>query len=203
MTSVRPAPATATALAMALLAAGAVTWAALPMTGAKPGARLALIVATGCAVASVACLAVSLATKRPGTRLLSASGTDGLRSPHGYHSPAAQVGLRLWLVISSGPWAQGMTIAVLALEALHQSRPWHTVVLGVVLLGYLLALHLAESAARPGVLRPQLPLIVGGVCLAGLSAGAAMFPATSSGAGWLSVLAAIAAVIVAALALPV
>jgi hypothetical protein len=94
-----------------------------------------------------------------------------------------------------------MTIAVLVLEALHPARPWHTVVLGVAVLGFLLALHLAESAAGPAVLRPQLPLIAAGLGLAAVSAGAALLPA--AGSGWLTVVAAAAAVLVAALALPV
>jgi hypothetical protein len=187
---------------VALLAAGAVTWAALPMSGARAGARLALIAAIGCAAASMVCMVASVARDRPDTQRLEV-GADGFRSPYGYHSRTGPVRLRLWQAINVFPWAQGMTIGVLALEALHRSRPWHTVVLGVVVLGYLLSLHLAESAARPAVLRPQLPLIVVGICLAGLSVGAAMIPATSSGAGWLSVVAAIAALMVAALALPV
>ncbi len=74
--------------------------------------------------------------------------------------------------------------------------------LGVVLLGFLLAVHLAETAASPSAFRPHLPLLVAGLGLAALSAGAAMLPALGSGAGWLAVVAAIAAVIVAALALP-
>ncbi len=196
-------------LAVALLAAGAVSWAAFPMSGAGAGARLVLIAATCCAAASLVSLAATAAAKRPGTRLHladgpdGADGADGLGSPFGGLSSSAKMLLRLWLVFSAVPWAQAMTIAVLVLEALHPSRPWHTVLLGVVLLGFLLALHLAESEARPVVLRPQLPLIIGGVCLAGLSAGAAMLPASGSGTGWLSVLAAIAALLVAALALPV
>jgi hypothetical protein len=92
---------------------------------------------------------------------------------------------------------------VLGLEALHPARPWHTVVLGVVVLAFLLALHLAENTDGPAVLRPQLPLIVAGLGLAAVSAGAATLPAVSSGSGWLTAIAAAAAVLVAALALPV
>ena len=48
------------------------------------------------------------------------------------------------------PWAEGVTLGALALEAFHPARPWHTAVLGVALLAYLLATHLAESTGAPG-----------------------------------------------------
>ena len=92
---------------------------------------------------------------------------------------------------------------MLGLEALHPARPWHTVVLGVVVLAFLLALHLAENADRPAILRPQLPLIAAGIGLAAVSAGAATLPAAGPDSGWLAVLAGAAAALVAALALPV
>src|ERR1022692_2368679 len=103
------------------------------------------------------------------------------------------------------PWPEGMIVAVLALEALHHSRPWHTAVLGVVLLAWLLATHLAETAARPAALRPHRPLIIAGLGLTALSVGAAALPSSGLGAVaiWLAALAAVAAIIVAALALPV
>jgi hypothetical protein len=181
-------------LAVPLLAAGAVAWAAFPISGAGAGARLALAAAAVCAAASVARTATVVASDRAGA---------GRRRAGSYSPATTQTLRRLGAVIESGPWAQGMMIAVLALEALHRSRPLHTALLGIVLLCYLLALHLAESAARLTVLRPHLPLLVAGVCLAGLSAAAAMLPAAHAGATWLSVVAAVAAVVVAALALPV
>jgi len=115
--------------------------------------------------------------------------------------PATGVARRVWASMPVLPWPEGMTVAALGLEALHQARPWHTVVLGVVLLGFLLALHLAETADRPAVLGPQLPLLAAGLGLAALSAGATALP--TAGSGWLAVVAAIAAVLVAALTLPV
>jgi len=181
-------------LAVALLAAGAVAWAAVPMSGARAGARLALVAAAWCAVASVARTATVIASERPGA---------ARRRAGRYLSPDPGARLELRSVLTAAPWAQGLTVAVVVLEALHRPRPWHTVLLGVVMLGYLLALHLAESAAGPAALRPQLPLIIAGLGLAGLAGGAALLPATSAGAGWLSVTAALAAVIVAGLALPV
>jgi hypothetical protein len=181
-------------LAIAALAAGAVTWAALPMTSASAGAKPVLIVAATCAALSVAQLAAALLAARPGT---------ARRDTAVYQAPLAGFTRTAFDGVRAVPWPQGLTVALLGLEALHPPRAWHTVVLGVVVLAFLLALHLAESAAGPGVLRPQLPLIAAGLGLAVVSAGAAVIPAVSSGSGWLTVIAAAAAVLVAALALPV
>ncbi|HUZ51793.1 MAG TPA: hypothetical protein VMU94_04620 [Streptosporangiaceae bacterium] len=181
-------------LAVAALAAATVAWAAVPMSGARAGARPALIVAAACAVFSVAQLAAALLASRPGT---------ARRDTGVYQAPLPGFIRRAWDGVRAVPWPQGLTVAVLGLEALHPARPWHTVVLGVVVLAFLLALHLAESADGPAVLRPQLPLIAAGLGLAVVSAGAAMLPAVSSGSGWLTVIAAAAAVLAAALALPV
>ena len=77
--------------------------------------------------------------------------------------------------------------------------------LGAALLGYLLATHLAESVAAAGVLRRQLPVLAAGLGLLVLATGAALLPSAGSGltADWLRVLAAAAAIMAAALALPV
>jgi hypothetical protein len=92
---------------------------------------------------------------------------------------------------------------VLVLEALHRSPPWHTGLLGAALLAYLFATHLAETQARPSVLRPQAPLIAAGLGLLALAVGAATLPAgTGSTADLIAVLAALAAVVVGGLALP-
>jgi len=100
------------------------------------------------------------------------------------------------------PWAEGLVIATLVLEALHHSRPWHTGLLGAALLAYLLAVHLAESRARLAVLRPQAPLLAAGVGLLALAVGAAMLPATTgSAADLMAILAALAAVAAGGLAL--
>ena len=97
-----------------------------------------------------------------------------------------------------------MGVAVLVLEALHRSPPWHTGVLGAALLGYLFASHLAESRARPAVLRPQVPLIAAGLGLLALAVGAAALPSgTGSAAEVLALLAAVAAIAVAGLVVPV
>jgi hypothetical protein len=176
------------ALAVAALAAGAVAWAALPAAGATQGLKPVLIAAIMCAVMTIARLIAGqtlVASRDPGR-------TAGLAGFAG----------RTWASIRVLPWPQAMTVAVLGLEALHQSRPWHTAVLGVALIAFLLALHLADTAAGPSVFRPHLPLLAAGLGLAALSAGAAMIPPLGAGSGLLAVVAAIAAVLVAALALP-
>lgn len=182
----RPARTTA---ATSLLAAAAVAWAAFPMAGAAHGARLALIAAICCAVLAAVHLAV-----RPADENASAI--------------FAPLIVRAWWrgteLMRAVPWAEGTVVAALALEALHPSRPWHTAMLGAALLGYLFGAHLAETSARPGSLRPQLPLIAAGLGLLALTAGAAALPAGSGGtASWLRVLAVAATVIVAVLIVPV
>jgi hypothetical protein len=176
-------------LAVAALAAGAVAWATLPAGGAAPGLRPVLAAAVLCALFTAA-------------RLVAVPGAAARRQPASYEGALTGFVRRVWGSSLVLPWPQGLTVAVLGLEALHPSRPWHTVVLGVVLLAFLLALHLAETAARPSVFRPHLPFLAAGLGLAALSAGAAMLPGLGADAGWLAVLAAIAAVIAAALSLP-
>jgi len=183
MTRVRP------ALPVAILAAAAVAWAALPAGGAAPGLRPVLAVAIACALLTVARVLADLPRTARG-------------QSSGYVGPVTLLGRRMLTSLRTVPWPQGLVLAALGLEALHPSRAWHTVLLGVVLLGFLLTLHLAETSATPSVFRPQARFLVAGLCLAALSAGAAALPAPAQGAGWLAVLAAIAAVIVAALALP-
>ena len=176
-----------TAAAATALAAGTIVWSALPLTGARPGARPALVAAVAFGVLTIAQLITdpSLAASRSG----------------GYAVSLPSLTTRAWASVRALPWPQAMTITVLVLEALHGSRPWHTVVLAAVLVGFLLALHLAETAASPAVLRPQVPLLACGLGLSALSAGAAALQ--PAGSGWLAVFAAIAAVVVAGLALPV
>ena len=95
--------------------------------------------------------------------------------------------LRAWLgflqTLRRVPWEEGAVLAIVWLEALHKSRPWHTAVLGAALIAYLLATHLAESGASPAVLRPQVRVLAVGAGLLALGAGAGMLPATGPGAG--------------------
>ena len=79
------------------------------------------------------------------------------------------------------PWEEGALIAILWLEVLHPSRPWHTAVLGAALIAYLLATHLAESAASLGALGPQVRVLAVGAGLLALGAGAGMLPKAGPG----------------------
>jgi hypothetical protein len=193
---------TRTLVVVVLLTAGIVAWATLPMTGASVSAWVAFYAAVVCAALSV----LRLLETGARTGLASDAGLGGGIPPSSLYTPVPEQMLRtVRSVLVSVPSPQLMIVAVLALEALHPRRPWHTAILGLVLLGYLIALHLAESAARLAVFRPQLPLIAAGICLAGISVAAAALPAGGAGAssGWLAVLAAVAAIVAAALALPV
>jgi hypothetical protein len=103
------------------------------------------------------------------------------------------------------PWEEASCACVLWLELLHPSRPWHTAILGVLLIAWLLAVHIAESgAAASGLLRRQARVLAGGLCLLGLAAGATLLPAASPGAGAeaLQALAAVAVIAAAILVLP-
>jgi hypothetical protein len=186
-------------LAVGLLAAGMVAWAAFPATGARAGAKPTLIAAVCCAVFGLARLAASSGAPTsdgdgswlPGDKLF-------LSVPERLRQQAVSV-------LFAVPWPQLLIVAVIGFEALHPRRPWHTALLGVVLLGYLVALFWAESGARLALLRPQVPLIAAGIGLAILSVAAAALPTSASGSGsaWLAVIAAVAAIVAAALALPV
>jgi hypothetical protein len=176
-------------MAAGLLAAACVAWSASPLDGGGTGSPLALIVGIGCAALAV-------------TRLAAA----GRVPAAGVFETRVDRTWRLLLeVLQAGPWAGGLVIAALALEALHPARPWHTGLLAVALIAFLFAVHLAESGARPATLRPQLPVLAAGLGLIVLCCGAALLPAAGTGAasGWLRVFAAVAAVAAGALALPV
>ena len=121
--------------AAGLLGAGCVVWAAVPPvhTGL---AGFALFLAI-CGVAAGALRLILAGVPVPEDTYL-------LSGP-----------LRAWLwfleMLRRVPWEEGALIAVVWLEVLHRSRPWHTAVLGAALIAYLLATHLAESDASPGV----------------------------------------------------
>jgi hypothetical protein len=170
-----------------LLAAACVIWSAVPLAAAGRVAAVVLAGAAGCAAASAVRLVIGAAPAGPGALL----------------RPGERFGRALADLVRATPWAEGTVIATAVLEALHRSRPWHTALLGAALLAYLLAVHLAESRARPDVLRPQLPLIAAGLGLLVLAAAAAALPAETGGAANLmAVLAMLAAVAVAGLILP-
>ena len=117
--------------------------------------------------------------------------------------------VRAWLVFLAVlrllPWEEIVVVALVWLEVLHPSRPWHTAALGAGLVAYLLATHIAESGAAPGwLVRRQAKVLLAGACLLALGAGFAMLPAAGAGAGpaLLRVLAAAAVIAAAALVLP-
>ena len=179
-------PSARTTGAAGLLAAACVAWPAIPLSGAGRLGPVVLAAAIACAATSVARLALG---PDPGEAVV-------------YLNPVLRAARFLAGQVRRLPWAEGLVIAVLILEALHRSRPWHTGLLGAALVAYLLAVHLAESRAGPAVLRPQAPLLAAGLGLLALAVGAAMLPAaTGSAADLMAVLAAVAAVAVAGLAL--
>ena len=174
--------------AAALLGAGCVVWAAAPLVH-QGWANLALVLA----IAGVAAGALRLALA-------------GVPQPEDVF--LLPVPVRAWLrfleALRRVPWEEGAVIALVWLEAMHRSRPWHTAVLGAALIAYLLATHLAESDASPGALRPQVRVLAVGAGLLALGAGAGMLPATGPGAGsaLLRLVAAGALIAAAALVLP-
>jgi hypothetical protein len=178
-----------TIAAAAALAAACVTWAAFPLTGGRAGTQPVLIIAIATAALSVIRLALASVPRVTVPFLASAwrQATD-------------------WTVEAIGavPWAEGMLAAVLVLEALHPARPWHTGLLGLALLAYLFAVHLAETKAGPRVLRSQIPLIAAGTGLLALAVGVAALPGHPAGAAALlaTAVTAVAAVVVVALILP-
>jgi hypothetical protein len=119
-------------------------------------------------------------------------------------SPPMRAWLRFLMFLRVPPWEEGAAIAIIWEEVIHPSRPRHTALLGAALIAYLIAVHLAESGASPGTLRPQIPVLAIGACLLAVGAGAGMLPAVTPGAGssLLRVVAAIAVIIAAGLILP-
>jgi hypothetical protein len=171
-----------------VLSTALVSWAALP---GRPGAgaRIAVICAAAAGLASLAQLALA-----------------GV-PPSG--DPVVSIPERLIAGLVTGittiPWPEVMTVAVLVLEVQHPARAWHTGLLGAALLGYLFAVHLVETHANVRVLRPQLPLLAAGLGLLALAVGAAAVPALPTGttSAMVRVVAIAAAVVVGVLVVPV
>ncbi len=175
--------------AAAALTAAAIWWAAFPVSGGGGGTRITLVVAIATGAMSVVQLALA--------------GTV-TRDPAGF-AAADRVARQLNSLITMPPWAELMTVAALVLEALHQSRPWHTAVLAVALTAYLLAVHFAETDAHAGTLRAQLPLLSAGIGLTALSIGATALPGLPVGpvATMIRIGAVVLAAVAAGLAVPV
>jgi hypothetical protein len=182
------------AVVSGLLGVACVAWAAAPAGQAGRGAP-ALTVLAGCCVAGGLAQLATAALVPPGAAA--------------YPGPLARMGLQGLDWLRRFPWAEAVVLGTLALEALHPARPWHTAVLGVALIAYLLATHLAESAVGRGeaaaVLRGQAPVLAAGPGLLVLAAASALLPSAGTGlsGNWLRAAAAVAAVLACALALPV
>jgi hypothetical protein len=179
-----------TRLAAALLGAGCVIWSDTGSAVTHKGdADLALFLAIFGVAAGALRLALAAVPVPEDTFLLPAP-------------------LHVWLwflrTLRLVPWEEGALLAIVWLEVLHRSQPWHTAVLGAALIAYLLAVHLAETDASPAVLRPQARVLAVGAGLLALGAGAGMLPAAGAGAGsaLLRLVAAGALIAAAALVLP-
>jgi hypothetical protein len=177
-----------TIASVAVLAGVCVGWAALPVSGGTAGTRFFLAVAIGCGILSVAQLLVG-----PGKPTEAALGSLVKRTTD-----------YLLTIVRGLPWAEAMAVSVLLLEVLHRSPPWHTGLLGVWLLGYLLAVHLVEIRAGAGVLRAQLPLVAAGIGLSALAVVVAELPALPGGvlSPVIRVIAAAALVVAGGLTIP-
>jgi hypothetical protein len=181
-------------LAATLLGAACLIWAATP-PGSAGGAGPAVTVLAACCLAGSAARLALAGVPRPDT------GT--------YPGPLARLGASGLDTLRRVPWAEGTVLGVLALEALHPARSWHTALLGVALTGYLFAVHLAESSTGRGepvaMLRSQAPVLAAGLGLLVLAAGSALLPGAGTGpaGAGLRAAAAVAALLACALAAPV
>jgi hypothetical protein len=178
-----------TIVTAAVLAVVSVGWAAMPLSGGTAGTRLVLIAAIACGTASLA-------------QVLAGSGGKPTEAALGslVHRTVEYV----LTVVRGLPWAEATVVAVLLLEVMHRSRPWHTGLLGIALLGYLLAVHHAETRLGVGALRAQLPLIATGIGISALAVSLAEVHTLSGGvlSPAIRVIAGTAAVIAVGLVVP-
>jgi hypothetical protein len=175
-------------IAAMALGVAAAAWAAAPLLGSGwPGLALAV---AGCCVAA-------------GSLRLALQDVPELEEAYFASAPerAARAALVIVRLLS---WEEIGCVALLWLEVMHPARPWHTAVLGALLVAWLLTVHIAESGTRAaGLLRRQAKIVAAGACLLALGAAGAFLPGATSGAGAaLHVLAAIAVIAAAVLVLP-
>lgn len=177
-------------IAVVLLGAACVLWSAVPLGGAGWAARPLLVVAGTCVLIGVLRLVRKDVDRKKqglfaGALVSLVVGADALLQELG--------------------WETGAALSVVVMEALHKSRPWHSGLLGVLLVCYLLVVHQAESALPTGVFRGQRKVLTTSLVLLIVVTGVAMVPSARTGAlsGWLEILAALAAMTAGGLALPV
>lgn len=174
-------------LAVALLGATCTVWAAVPLHGTGAPGVLLLLVAAICVAAGL----LRLARKDTGQQ-------------ERYVFPGALVALANSAndVLLRAGWETGAAVAVIVLEAMHPSRPWHSGLLAVLVTCYLLAVHQAESAIPAVVFKGQTRVLLTSLALVVVATAVAMVPASAAQSGWLEILAALAAMTAGALALP-
>jgi hypothetical protein len=173
-----------------LLGAACTAWSAIPLQGTGGLGVLLVVVAAICVGAGALRL---------------------LRKDSAPEGPAFLLGLWARLAESANAalvradWESGAAVALLVLEALHPSRPWHTGVLGAALICYLLMVHQAESAIPPRLFHGQTKVLLTSLALLAMATGVAMLPSAGPGglSAWLEDLAALSAVTAGALALPI
>ena len=175
--------------ATALLGSACALWAALPLTGTgAPGVLLLAGGATGVLGGTL--------------RLLTRDGP--LRDEAAFSTPKSAISATLRSLLQRTGWESLAVLAVVGLEAVHHSRPWHTGLLAVLTMSYLVAVHETESPVPPDIVRKQVPAIVIGLPLVAAATGVAMLPAVGSGtaSGPLEILSALAAIAAGVLAIP-
>ncbi|HEX4831131.1 MAG TPA: hypothetical protein VH478_08580 [Trebonia sp.] len=171
-----------------LLGVAALVWAAVPVPGGG-WASIALGIGSLSVLASAGRLAVLEVPEEEDAYFLSLADRLLQRA----------VGLVRWAA-----WEEAACVVVLWLEVLHPARAWHTAVLGVLLIAYLLAVHVAESGTPArDLLRGHARVLGAGLVLLALAAAATALPAASAGEGAvLLVVAAVAVIAAATLVLP-
>jgi MFS superfamily sulfate permease-like transporter len=174
--------------AVALLGAACTVWAAIPLYGTGAPGVVLLLVAAFCVAAGL----LRLGRKDSGQQ-------------ERYLLPGALMSLANSandMLLRAG-WETGAAVAVVVLEAVHPSRPWHTGFLAVLVTCYLLAVHQAESAVPADVFKGQARVLLTSLALVVVATAVAMVPASAAQSGWLEILAALAAMTAGALALPI
>jgi hypothetical protein len=174
------------AAAALLLGEACAAWSGLPAAGA-PGALL-LTVAAVCVLAGAVRLVLPPAVADHSFLLAggAARAVQGIAA-----------GLR------RGPWEEMAAVAFVALEAVGGHGPGHAGVLGAAATGYLFMVLRAESPLTAGWDR-QARVLGAALALTAVTTGAALLPWQGPGplSGWMEALAAVAAILAGALALP-